>query len=266
MEACPPDAPIELSDGTVIQPDEIPTLRQLCEIIPLILETIAGQAAASQNGVKPGQAVQVRGRSGVAPAPGFGSRPGSIAGSGPFGGPSGGGGGGGGGGFSGGGGGRGRTGPAGPIGPTGPAGAAGPGTIEPPVAKTDGDFVVASASPFVPVPGTSLTFSQETDGHAIAMIQAVFGGGGGGDTNGQIGLRVDGVDFPLTANLIHTFVGGVAQFLASVHASVPLTLTAGSHTIEIVVRGDSSLASPVGLPVTVSANPSIPLYLSLIHE
>lgn len=267
MEGCPPDAPVELSDGTVIQPDDTIRLRDLCEIVPLIIDTMMGQLASGKNGVTPGQAVPVRGQSPTGPAPGFGSKPGSIAGTSPFGGPASGGGGGGGG-FGGGGGGRGKTGPAGPAGPVGPPGPAGPGTIEPPVAKTDGDFIVAASSPFVPIPGTQLTFTQQTDGHAVALIQAVFGGGGGGggDTNGQIGLRVDGVDFPLTANLIHTFASGVAQFLASVHASIPLSLAAGSHTIEIVVRGDSALVVPVGSPVRVSANPSIPLYLSLIHE
>jgi len=266
---CPSDAPVELSDGTILQPDDTIRLRDICELVPLIIETLMAKAGNGQAGrVTPGQTVPVRGNpSAFGPAlspPGFGAKPGSIAGGGLFGPTAGPTGGGGGGGFGGGGGGR-RGGP-GPPGVQGPPGPAGPGTIEEPLVKMDGNFTVASASPFVPVPDTSRTFIQVANGYAVVLIQAVFGGnGGGGVTNGQIGLRVDGVDFPLTANLLHTFAAGVSQFLACVHASIPLKLIAGSHTVEVIVRGDSALVSPTGLPVTVQANPTVPLYMSIIH-
>jgi len=267
---CPKDAPVELSDGRILYPEDSLTLKDVCEIVPLIIETLMKEAAGPGGPTKitPGSVVPVRPTSplgGFGQAlPGFGARPGSIVPAGPFGAqgtPAGGGGG-----FGGGGGGRGAQGPAGPAGATGAQGPPGPGTIESPVTKTDGDFTVASTSPFVPIPGTLKTFTQETDGSAVVFIQAVFGSAASSETNGQIGLRVDGTDFPLTANLIHTFVGGVAQFLAGVHASIPLTLSKGSHTVEVVVRGDSALYAPVGLPVTVQANSLIPLHMSIIHE
>lgn len=266
MNGCPTDAPVELSSGERINPDDTIRLRDLCEIVPLILETLLKNGA--QGKLAPGAQVPVVGRMPgmAAPSPGFGSRPGSIATPPGFGQGSSSGGGGGGGGFGGGGGGRGPTGQRGPAGPTGATGPAGPGTIEPPITKTDGDFTVASASPFVAVPGTSVSFTQESDGAAILLLQAVFGEAGGGQTNGQMGIRVDGVDYPVTANLIHTFVGGVGQFLTSAVSMLPVPLLAGAHTAEVVVRGDSALYSPVGLPVTVQANALVPLYFAVIHE
>ena len=265
MNGCPNNAPVELSDGKVVYPDDTVTLKDICEIVPLIIETIL-KTAGGPGRVAPGQQVPIAGNPnafGPTLIPGFGPKPGAIA---PMGGLFGQQGGGGGGFPAGGGGGRGGPGPQGAPGIQGPPGPPGPGTIEPPVVKTDGDFTVASASPFVPVPGTQIMFNQETDGSAIVLIQAVLGAAGAGATNGQIGLRVDGADMPLTANLIHTLVAGVGQFLASVHASIPLLLSKGTHTVEAVVRGDSALYAPVGLPVTVQANPLVPLYLSVIHR
>lgn len=273
---CPSDAPVELSDGTIVQPEDTVRLKDLCEIVPLILETLMQGAAAGGKGaapggrVAPGSQVPIAGR---APgfsspvAPGFGGKPGSIAAPAGFGqsSQSNGGGGGGGGGFGGGGGGRGAPGQQGPPGPAGPAGPSGPGTIESPITKVNGDFTVASGSPFVPVPDTTVMFNQQTAGAAWILLQAVFGAAGAGQTCGQMGIRVDGVDYPLTANLIHTFVGGVGQFLTSAVAVLPITLAAGPHTVEAVVRGDSALYAPVGIPVTVQANPLIPLYFGVMH-
>lgn len=264
--ACPNDAPVELSDGTIVQPDDTVRLRDLCEIVPLILETMAASAAAGAPGapgkVAPGSSVPVVGQMpgfSSPVAPGFGARPGAIA---PAMGPAGMPAQSGGGGFGGGGGGG--RGPAGPPGPRGPAGPAGPGTIAPPIAKVDGDFTVAFTSPFVPVPGTSIAFTQQADGTAILFLQAVFGSAGFG-TNGQVGIRVDGIDYPLTANLMHTFASGVGQFLVSAVALLPVTLAAGAHTAEVVLRGDASLYAPIGAPVTIQANPLIPLHFAVVH-
>lgn len=268
MNVCPSDAPVELSNGDIIQPDDTIRLKDLCEIIPLILETMQASAQNAPGRVAPGSQVPVVGRMPgfTSPvAPGFGSKPGSISPAGPGFGQQSQGGGGGGGGFGGGGGGRGPAGPQGLPGPAGPPGAPGPGALEPPITKVDGDFTVASGSPFVPVPGTAIGFTQQAAGAAVLFLQAVFGGPGAGNTCGQMGLRVDGVDYPLTANLIHTFVGGVGQFLTSAVCTLPITLAAGAHTAEVVVRGDSALYAPVGLPVTVQANPLIPLYFGVIH-
>lgn len=263
-EACRPGVPVELADGQIVMPDDPITLAALCELVPLLLETMAGSAVQGRNGAPtPGSAIPIAGGSifmpsGAPPVPG--QRPGAIVGSpsGPFSG-----GGGGSMGFGGGGGGRGASGARGPVGPPGPAG---PGTILP-VIKTDGNFSVASVSPFVPIPGTSKGFATTRDGASVFMIQAVFGGNSVTSlSNGQIGLRVDGKDFPLTANLLHTGAAGVDQFLASVHASFAVTLSAGAHTAELLVRGDSSLGAPTGSPVRVQANATIPLALTVIHQ
>ena len=258
---CEPDVPVELADGKIVMPTDVVTLETLCELVPLILETMAGRAQGGNGQPTPGAAVPIAGGSlytpGATPVPG--QRPGAVVGapSGPL--SQGGGGSWGGGG----GGGRGRPGLAGVRGPAGPAG---PGTILP-VIKTDGNFSVASVSPFVPIPATSTSFTTTRLGASLFLVQAVFGGNTlTGVSNGQIGLRVDGTDFPLTANLVHTTAVGADQFLASVQASFPVTLSAGLHTAELIIRGDASLGSPTGLSVTVQANAAIPLALTIIHQ
>lgn len=135
-----------------------------------------------------------------------------------------------------------------------------------PVVKEDGDFTVVSISPFVPIPDTRVDFDQSKDGYGVFLIQAVFGSPGGGATNGQIGISIDGVEYPLTPNLIKTMVAGVTQFLAGVSAHIPVALKKGSHFAELLVRGDSTLPAPIGLPVTVQANPEVPLALTAIYQ
>jgi hypothetical protein len=270
-DGCPDAAPVELADGRIVRPEDAVTLADICEIVPLILETMS-QAAAQQNGPTPGAAVPLANgiptQYGQLPtqAGAFG-RPGALTGPalGPTYGPGGGGprGGGGGGFVSSGGGGRGGPGPQGPPGTIGPPG---PGAIAPPLVKTDGNFTVPSVSPFVPVPGASIMFTQERDGNAAVFVQGVFGGNSvAGEANGQLGLRIDGVDHPLTGNLLHTGAPGVDQFLVGVHSSFAVALAAGAHTVEVVVRGDASLGAPTGTPVTVQANPTVPLALTVIH-
>jgi hypothetical protein len=250
--ACPPNAPVELSDGKIIMPDDQITLADLCELMPLLLETLSISAKSGNGRVTPGGQVPIAGQTsyGTPAIPAnmnpFGtSGPVMTGGSG---------------GFGGGGGSKGARGPAGPVGP------AGPGQIVP-VIKTDGNFTVASVSPFVVIPGTTKIFKAGSAGPALFFVQAVFGGNSvSGKTNGQVGLRVDGVDYPLTANLIHTGAVGVGQFLVSAQASFPINLSAGDHTAELIVRGDSTLGAPTGSPVVVQANASIPLALTIIHK
>ena len=259
-EACRPGIPVELADGQVIMPDDTITLAALCELVPLLLETMAATPQGGNGAPTPGAAVPIAGGSVFPPAgapPVPGRRPGAIVGA-----PSGlqtqaGGG------WGGGGGGRGSPGTPGATGPRGPAG---PGTILP-VIKTDGNFTVASISPFVSIPGTLTPFTTTRSGASVFLVQAVFGGDTlTGLSNGQLGIRVDGADFPLTANLINTTAAGVDQFLASVQASFPVTLTPGAHTAEIIIRGDTALGAPQGSPVTVQANATIPLVLTIIHQ
>jgi hypothetical protein len=256
---CPPGgAPVELADGKIVMPDDTLTLAEICEIVPLIIESMA--KAGANGKLSPGQAVQVA----KSPFGPFGTpalptqRPGALPGSGgaiaPNGGAPGG---------WGGGGGRGSRGPTGPRGLQGPPGVGGIAAA----LKTDGNFIVASVSPFVPVPGTGVAFTPSEAGYTIFLVQAVFGGDSVSDlANGQLGLRVDGVDYPLTANLVHATVAGVDQFLAGVHASFPILLSAAPHLAEIIVRGDSSLGAPTGSPLTVQANATIPLALTVMHR
>lgn len=259
---CPPGAPVELADGKIIFPEDPVTLAALCELVPLLLETMAVQAQGANgrpNGaVQPGAPVPIAGGqfvpSGSPAVPT--DRPGAIGGyggqqqrahSGGF--P-----------WGGGGGGRGAPGQQGPQGPPGP------GTILP-VIKEDGNFTVASVSPFVPIPGTSKSFKTTKSGASIFLVQAVFGGNAEASrSNGQLGVRIDGTDFPLTANLLHTGAMGVDQFLASVTAAFPRMLSVGDHTVELVLRGDASLGAPTGSPVRVQANATIPLALTIIHQ
>lgn len=260
-DACRPGVPVELADGQLIMPEDPVTLAALCELVPLLLETMAGQqngVGGPNGGVQPGAPVPIAGGtfgpSGSQAIPT--QRPGAIGGySGQRQGPHPGGFG-----WSGGGG-RGVPGGAGPQGPPGP------GTILP-VIKTDGDFSVASVSPFVAIPGTSQSFSTTRSGASIFLVQAVFGGNSvAALSNGQIGIRIDGTDVPLTANLIHTAgAAGVDQFLASVTAAFPRVLSIGAHTVELIVRGDASLGAPTGSPVRVQANATIPLALTIIHQ
>lgn len=157
MNGCPKDAPVELADGTKILPDDTIRLKDLCEIVPLILETMqaAAEAAPGARGpVTPGAAVPVVGRGQGFSSPvaqGFGSRPGAIAPAGPGAGRGAGGGGGGGGGFGGGGGGgRGAPGAQGLPGIAGPPGPPGRGSILGGQFKTSGSFTVTGAPQAIP--------------------------------------------------------------------------------------------------------------------
>jgi hypothetical protein len=255
---CP--GPVEMSDGHIIEPQDYIKLQDLCELVPFLTEAELAAKEAQKEQCKtlqPGQPLPLacKTETGMAKIGG--------AGQGPFGGP--GGGGGGFGGF-GGGGGPGPAGPPGPAGTQGPAGPPGPGTATDFVVKTDGDFSVGPGA-FVPVPGTLLSFSTPAVGPATFLLQAVLGCNN--TQNGVIGLRIDGVDFGLNPRLLHTFVGGVGEFFIPVHASFPMNLAAGAHTVEVILRGimagEFCGGSGLGFPVTVSANPSIPLAVTVLH-
>lgn len=268
MDGCPNDAPVELSDGTVVKPDDTIRLRDLCEIVPLILETMQAAAAATPGPtgrVTPGMPVPVRGgvpgfNSRV--APGFGSKPGSIAPAGSFGqqgGQGGGGGGGGGGGFGGGGGGRGGPGPAGAPGAVGPAGPAGPGSFIAGQLKTSGSFLAVGAP--VPIPNYFVNFDVLVAGDVLIIVSANFTRFPGAQLpNVTLGVQVDGVDFPLalwTGN-----VGGGGGNITDLHITAPLFLNlgVGSH----VVRGIYSGGFP-GSEMTFVALPNMPAMLTVQH-
>jgi len=256
------ETPLQLPDGRTLQPSAELTLEDFCQLFPVLLDMeleARAQQAPGRGRPVPGQNVSVvQGpnvpagfrQPGGLPVPGqsqmspFGGPPSQVAA-------------GGGSGFVASGGGR-----AGQRGMRGATGPPGPGTIEAPITKTDGDFSVASGSPFVAVPGTEITFATSMGGTAIFFLQAVFGSVAE-ESRGQIGLRIDGTDYPLSANQTGA---AVDDFLKTVTSFWPLFLALGSHTVEVVIRGDESLAPPsAGLPVTVQANEDVPLSLAVIH-
>lgn len=260
--------PLRLPDGRVIQPGDPLTLEDLCDVFSVFFEIelakIQAQTPQNRPGVKAGQSV------GLAPslAPAGFKTPGQISNFGaPGGGPSSGPGSGGGGSFPGGGGGGGRRVQSGPPGPPGPPG---PGTIEPGVVKTDGDFGVASAATdWTPVPGTLFNLTMTVQGWAYFFIQAAFGtrGNDASRTSGQIGLRIDGVDYPLSPNLFNTFVAGVGPLCNPAPSFWPIELTVGAHTVEVVIRGCNTFNTGLtqGTPLIVMANPVVPLAVGVIH-
>jgi hypothetical protein len=252
---CP--GPVALPDGRILEPGDYIRLEDLCEIMPYLLN-----AMKSSMGV--GQQVRVAGGipgvQGV-PAPNmFGGTGGPL---GPYATAAAGGG------FGGGGGGGGSTGPRGPAGATGPQGPAGSGSaVETPVIKTDGNFS-AGAGAFVPVPGTSITFTMDADG--VAIVYGMITGGSGisdASQNFQLGLRIDGTDYPLNLRCIHTFAGGVGEFFIPANIVYPISLGAGAHTVELLLRG-LTLGEYGGVGLgsagNVQANTDNPLIMAVSH-
>ena len=128
------------------------------------------------------------------------------------------------------------------------------------VRKTDGSFGTASAT-FVPVPGTVIDFIS-AEGPAVFSVTAT-------ETpnviaNSQIGVRVDGVDYALESNDIHTFAGGVAVFRIGLGGvSFVNPLPAGAHTAEVVLRRVDGTAGGTAI---VAASAELPLNFVIEHN
>lgn len=265
MNGLPSDAAVELSDGTVVKPEDQVRLKELYEIIPLILETMQAAAAGAPSPtgrVTPGMPVPVRGgvpgfNSPV--APGFGAKPGSIAPAAGFGqGGQGGGGGGGGGGFGGGGGGRGGPGPAGAPGAVGPVGPAGSGSIIGGQLKTSGSFTSTGA--VVAIPNYFVNFKVTKKGNVLIRASANFTRFPG-STFPQVtfGLQVDGTDYPLALFQEQQGAGGDQVFDAHIMVELFIEdMDPGDH----VVRGIYSGGFP-GAEMTFVAAPNMPAMLSV---
>lgn len=170
------------------------------------------------------------------------------------------------------GGGGGGPGPVGPQGPVGSIGATGPGSIvEPPLIKTDGDFI-AGPGGFVAVPGTLVPFAMAAAGVAQFNLLATVGvssGGSGLSQSLQLGLRIDGTDYALITRLLHTFVGGVGEFMLGQTIHFALSLGAGPHTVEVILRGlipGEFGGAAIGIAGAVCAIPSVPLVLTVSHS
>lgn len=229
---------VEMPDGTTIEPDHYITLATLCELMPFLTSTLTDLQAKAATKALAGQPIPTQN--------GYGR---------------------GGGGWVGGGGGG--PGPTGPAGPTGPVGATGPGSItEPPVVKVDGNFT-AGPGAFVPVPGTAVPFSLSAPG--IAKVEAIVTLGDlltQTSENAQIGVRINGTDYPLTVRLIHTAAAGVGEFAIGQSFTFPITLAAGNYVAELLLRGlmPGEFGAGTGAPASVNATPAIPLIITVSHS
>jgi hypothetical protein len=254
---------VEMPDGRVIEPEDGVSLKDLCELMPFLVETLTN---LQSKGLAPGQKLSVVGQkgAGVAAVPtAAGSFGPAGQGGGPFGST---------GGMSFGGGGGG-PGPSGPQGPVGAPGATGPGSIvEPPLIKTDGDFI-AGPGAFVGVPSTLVPFTMAAAGVAQFNLLATFGDSSGASAglpqSMQVGLRIDGTDYSLITRLLHTFVGGVGEFLLGQSFNFAMSLGGGPHTVEVLLRGlapGEFSGNSLGISASICAVPSVPLVLTVSHS
>lgn len=185
-----------------------------------------------------------------------------------------------------GGGGAGATGPAGPTGPSGgPVGATGvqgvqgqtgvgvqgvqgatgiqgvpgPSLTSMVAAANGGGSFSTSSDSFVPIPGTLISFSLPSaktvffSGFATADPDPVFD-----VPDAQIGLRVDGTDYPGTL---------LSLSIASAFLSGPLTVTnglflgSGPHSAQLVLLKPGLSPATVAM---VETSPGVPAVLTLV--
>lgn len=262
LEPVCPEAPIQMKDGSFLGPDDPVTFAALCELMPIVAEALEILKRNNSNGKG------APGGNRLGPVTVVGGRPGGPAGvpssMSPFGGmQQSSGAGGGGGGWGGGG-----TGARGAQGIQGPVGAGGLTDF---IVKTDGDFI-AGPGPFIVVPGTTINFTVTNAGVGHFFLDATLGATSGASSlsqNGQIGLRIDGVDYPLATHLLHTFGGGIGEFMLGQAGVLPLQLSAGAHQVDVILRGiaiGEFGGTGLGLSAGVCAVPAVPLYLSVIHS
>jgi hypothetical protein len=250
---------VQLADGSLLDPEDPVTFAALCELIPILYDAVMlrNMEKAKGKGPRTGPVSLIGPRQGGAmavPGAGAASPFGGTSPMGQMGGAVGG--------WGGGGGAQGATGAQGPR---------GFGGVLDSITKTDGDF---SAGPgaFVAVPGTALAFNTQVAGPAYFFVEGTAGNSistGGDSQSGQIGLRIDGVDYPVATRLIHTFVGGVAEFMLPISLIYPIQLAAGAHSVELLIRGLAAFefsGSGLGIPFGFCAVSSIPLILSVAHN
>ena len=61
-DACPGDVPVELANGKVVLPEDGITLADLCELVPLLIETMGGAVGNGNGGIAPGSQVPIAGQ------------------------------------------------------------------------------------------------------------------------------------------------------------------------------------------------------------
>jgi len=254
--------PLQLPDGTVLNPDDTLTLKDFCAMIPYLQKLMGKEAGVSpDNGpIRPGGPIPLS-----AGVPSFGPAGGPFAQ----------------GGFGGGGGGGGTPG-AGPIGvvngatpvggpnqgtqgppgPVGPAGAPGAGNIVDGAQKTDGNFQNIGA--MMPIPGLSGLFTIGADGKALISFNFILSADFPGDSIYDVfaGIRIDATQYQLWQNGEQQGAGGDKVFTTTAFGTILVTgLTPGDHTIS-VVYGDN----PALNHFSVVTSPSEPANLVVQHS
>lgn len=131
------------------------------------------------------------------------------------------------------------------------------GTIET-LRKTDGAAYTGSGT-YVPIPGTSISFTQTATGPAIFWVSCTLAPVA--IVNTALGIRIDGVtDLLLHGTLIHTFAGGVAVFeYGTAGMTFVASLPSGPHTAEVIFARNDVFGAGV------FASPSNPFNFSILH-
>jgi hypothetical protein len=125
------------------------------------------------------------------------------------------------------------------------------------VVKTDGIFSTVSLV-FVAVPGTSIAFNLVEAQVVDFTAYGTSPDGGFGETT-AFGIRVDGVDYP------GTFAYSVGGEQHGVFVNRALSLAAGAHTAEVIIRfpgggGSARLLSNVDFPTVLTALYNQPVF------
>jgi len=248
--------PIQLQDGTIINPDDTLTLKDFCAMIPYLKELLGSSQPKAP------------GRPGTIPLssspflPSFGP-----AGS-PFGQ-------GGGGGFGGGGGGGGSPSGAGPIGvvtgptpvggpsqgtqgPPGATGPAGPGSFIDGIQKNNANFTNIGAMAIVPQ--TTFTIVVGGNGNVNISFSAELGAVFAQNFDVFAGVQIDSTQYELWRDTENQGSGGDSVSNLTASGELFINLTPGSHTVSMVY-GQSPLN-----PFTLRANPSTPASIIAKHS
>jgi hypothetical protein len=120
------------------------------------------------------------------------------------------------------------------------------------IVSTSGQISTASGT-FVVVPNTTITLNLTNAQTVVLMASAVSDAAPGFIMRCQIGIRVDGTDYPGDiASLDYVYNMGV-------HATVPVVLAAGSHTASVVYRAG-------GASAYLNNSAAFPTRLTILHK
>lgn len=154
-----------------------------------------------------------------------------------------------------------------PSGTTATGGATGGAALTSVEAATVGALDAFFSNPtlaFVPVPGTAIAFALPESKHVYFSADATSPKGGAVNSNCQIGIRVDGIDYPGTLALSVFVAPDNGRYAVTAHKA--LLLAPGAHTAEIVIRMNPLDASPAIVftdatkPARLTAIYTIPIF------